>query len=426
MSKDLKRVVITGMGAITPLGNSVDAFWQNIVAGKSGVDFITKFDSSHFKTKFAAEVKGFNPALYFERNEARKYDLFTQYAVAAADEALKHAQINLEILNKNKIGVIWGSGNGGIQTFQEQLIEFVKGTGQPRFNPYFIPKIIADIPSGVISIRYGLRGLNFSTISACASSTTAIIDAFNYIRLGKADVIIAGGSEAAIVESGLAGFNASKALSTRNEEPQKASRPFDVKRDGFVMGEGGGAMVIESLESALARGATIIAEVAGGGMAADAYHLTGTHPDGEGAYSGMLDALDDAGITPDAIDYINAHATSTVMGDESELRAITRVFGERASLNISGTKSMTGHLLGASGAIEAIITAKAIQENIIPPTANTDEVEPEWKDKLNITLGSAQYKEVNYAMSNTFGFGGHIASVILKKYSLDKTTNINN
>jgi 3-oxoacyl-[acyl-carrier-protein] synthase II len=416
MVKELKRVVITGMGAITPLGNSLNEFWKNIVAGKSGVDFITKFDTTNFKTKFAAEVKGFNPANYFEKNEARKYDLFTQYAVAAAQEAIKHAELNFDTLNKNKIGVIWGSGNGGILTFQDQLEDFFKGNKNPRFNPYFIPKIIADIPSGVISIRYGLRGLNFSTISACASSTTAIIDAFTYIRMGKADIVIAGGSEAAINESGVGGFNASKALSTHNENPQAASRPFDVKRDGFVMGEGGGALIVESLDSALARGANVIAEVAGGGMAADAYHLTGTHPDGEGAYLGMIDALEDAEIDADKIDYVNAHATSTPLGDESELKAIARLFGERKDLSISGTKSMTGHLLGAAGAIEAIITVKAVQENIVPPTVNTDEVEPEWKDKFNLTLGKAQSKEINYAMSNTFGFGGHIATVIFKKY----------
>jgi len=416
MTKELKRVVITGMGAITPLGNTVVEFWKNIVSGKSGVDFITKFDTSNFKTKFAAEVKGFNPALYFEKNEARKYDLFTQYAVAAADEAIKNAGVNFDTLNKNKIGVIWGSGNGGIQTFQDQLIEFAKGNGQPRFNPYFIPKIIADIPSGVISIRYGLRGLNFSTISACASSTTAIIDAFNYIRLGKAAMIIVGGSEAAINESGIGGFNASKALSTHNENPAAASRPFDVKRDGFVMGEGGAAMVVESLDAALARGANIIAEIAGGGMAADAYHLTGTHPDGEGAYLGMMDALDDAGIDADQIDYINAHATSTALGDESELKAIERVFGNRKTLNVSGTKSMTGHLLGAAGALEAIIAIKAIQKNIVPPTINTTEVDIAHQNKFDLTLGKAQSKEINYAMSNTFGFGGHIATVIFKKY----------
>ncbi len=416
MTKELNRVVITGMGAITPLGNSVDEFWKNIVAGKSGIDFITKFDTTLFKTKFAAEVKGFNAADYFEKNEARKYDLFTQYAVAAADEAIKNAGLNFETLNRNKIGVIWGSGNGGILTFQDQLEDFFKGNKHPRFNPYFIPKIIADIPSGVISIRHGLRGLNFSTISACASSTSAIIDAFTYIRIGKATIVIAGGSEAAINESGIGGFNASKALSTHNENPAVASRPFDIKRDGFVMGEGAGALVVESLESAITRGATIIAEIVGGGMAADAYHLTGTHPDGEGAYLGMLDALQDAGIKPDEVDYINAHATSTPMGDESELKAIARLFGERASLNISGTKSMTGHLLGAAGAIEAIITAKAVQENTVPPTINTTEVEPEWKGQFNLTLGTAQFKEINYAMSNTFGFGGHIASVLFKKY----------
>jgi 3-oxoacyl-[acyl-carrier-protein] synthase II len=416
MIKGLRRVVITGMGAITPLGNTADEFWSNIVAGKSGVDFITKFDTTNFKTKFAAEVKGFNAAAYFEKNEARKYDLFTQYAVAAADEAIKNAGLNFDVLNKNKIGVIWGSGNGGIQTFQEQLEEFFKGNKTPRFNPYFIPKIIADIPSGVISIRYGLRGLNFSTISACASSTTAIIDAFNYIRMGKADIIITGGSEAAIIESGLGGFNASKALSTYNKNPQEASRPFDVKRDGFVMGEGAGALIVESLESAVARDANIIAELAGGGMAADAYHLTGTHPDGEGAYLGMVDALEDAGIDANKIDYINAHATSTLLGDESELMAIERVFGARENLNISGTKSMTGHLLGAAGAIEAIITVQAVHRNIVPPTINTNEVEPKWKDKFNLTLEKAQEKEINFAMSNTFGFGGHIATVIFKKH----------
>lgn len=417
MTKELKRVVITGMGAITPLGNSLNEFWKNIVAGKSGVDFITKFDTTRFKTKFAAEVKGFTASLYFEKNEARKYDLFTQYAVAAAEEAIRQAGLDFTILNTNKIGVIWGSGNGGILTFQDQLEDFFKGNKNPRFNPYFIPKIIADIPSGVISIRHGLRGLNFSTISACASSTTAIIDAMTYIRLGKADIIIAGGSEAAINESGMGGFNASKALSTQNENPQMASRPFDVKRDGFVMGEGGGALVVESLDSALARGANILAEVVGGGMAADAYHLTGTHPDGEGAYLGMMDALEDAGIDAAKIDYINAHATSTPLGDESELKAISRVFGDNTNINISGTKSMTGHLLGAAGAIEAIIAVKAIQDNIVPATINTDDVGSEWKERFNLTLGKAQAKEINYVMSNTFGFGGHIATLIFKKYS---------
>ena len=417
MIKELKRVVVTGMGAITPIGNSVEEFWKNSVAGKSGVDFITKFDTTNFKTKFAAEVKNFDPSLYFEKNEARKYDLFTQYAVAASEEAITNAKINFEQVNKDKIGVIWGSGNGGIQTFQDQVEEFVNGGKIPRFNPYFIPKIIADIPSGIISIRHGFRGLNFSTISACASSNHAIIDAYNYIRLGKADIIITGGSEAPINESGLGGFNASKALSTNNENPQTASRPFDVSRDGFVMGEGAGALVLESLESAQKRGAFIYAEIIGGGMAADAYHLTGTHPEGEGAYLGMIDALEDAEIEAKVINYVNAHATSTHMGDESELKAMYRVFGERENLNISGTKSMTGHLLGAAGAIEAILSIKAIQENTIPPTINTKEVEPAFANKLNLTLGKAQYKEVNYAMSNTFGFGGHIATTIFKKFT---------
>ncbi len=416
MMKELKRVVVTGMGAITPLGNNVDEFWQNIVAGKSGIDFITKFDTTNFKTKFAGEVKDFNAADYFEKNEARKYDLFTQYAVAAADEAIKNAGIDFEKLNRNRIGVIWGSGNGGIQTFQDQVAEFVTGGKIPRFNPYFIPKIIADIPSGVISIRYGLRGLNFSTVSACASSNNAIIDACNYIRLGKADMIITGGSEAPINESSIGGFNASKALSTNNGHPQQASRPFDINRDGFVIAEGAGALVVESLESALNRGATIFAEIVGTGLAADAYHLTGTHPDGEGAYLGMLDALDDAAITAAQIDYVNAHATSTHLGDESELKAIWRVFAERKDLHISATKSMTGHLLGAAGAIEAIICIKAITDSMVPPTINTTEAEPEYVGKFNLTLGKAEPKRINYAMSNTFGFGGHIATTIFKSY----------
>ncbi|GAB2817486.1 beta-ketoacyl-[acyl-carrier-protein] synthase family protein [Ferruginibacter profundus] len=416
MIKDLKRVVITGMGVVTSLGNTVDEFWKNIIAGKSGVSLITKFDTANFKTKFAAEIKNFTATDYFEKNEARKYDLFTQYAVAASDEAIKNANINFEHLNRNKIGVIWGSGNGGIQTFQDQVEEFIKGNKQPRFNPYFIPKIIADIPSGVISIRHGLRGLNFSTVSACASSNNAIIDACNYIRLGKADMIITGGSEAPINESSIGGFNASKALSTNNDNPGGASRPFDIKRDGFVMGEGAGALVLESLDAAIERGATILAEITGTGMAADAFHLTGTHPDGEGAYLGMLDALEDAAIGASAIDYINAHATSTHMGDESELKAIMRVFGKRKNLNISATKSMTGHLLGAAGAIEAIISTKAIADDIVPPTINTNEVEPGYNNTFNLTLGVAQTKQINYAMSNTFGFGGHIATIILKKY----------
>ncbi len=417
MTKELKRVVVTGMGAITPLGNTVETFWKNILAGNSGVGMITRFDTTHFKTKFAAEVKNFNAADYFEKNEARKYDLFTQYAVAATEEAIKNANVEFEKLNRNKIGVIWGSGNGGIQTFQEQVEEFIKGNKQPKFNPYFIPKMIADIPSGVISIRHGLHGLNFSTVSACASSNNAIIDACNYIRLGKADMIITGGSEAPINESSIGGFNASKALSTNNENPQAASMPFDVKRDGFVIGEGAGALIVESLEAALKRGANILAEIVGTGMAADAYHLTGTHPDGEGAYLGMMDALEDAEIDASQIDYVNAHATSTQLGDESELKAISRVFGGNNHVNISATKSMTGHLLGAAGAVEAILSIKAIEEQIVPPTINTNEVEPAFANKFNLTLGKAQAKDINYAMSNTFGFGGHIATVIFKKYT---------
>jgi len=416
MIRNLNRVVVTGMGAITPIGNSLNAFWYNLIAAKSGVDFITKFDTTHFKTKFAAEVKDFEPSRYFVRNEARKYDLFTQYAIAASDEAIQLADLEFDKLNRNKIGVIWGSGNGGILTFQEQVEDFVNNERKPRFNPYFIPKIIADIPSGVISIRHGLRGLNFSTISACASSNNAIIDACNYIRLGKADIIITGGSEAPINESGMGGFIASRALSTFNENPQLASRPFDVNRDGFVMGEGAGALVLESLDSALKRGAKIIAEIVGTGMAGDAYHLTGTHPDGEGAYLGMLDALEDAKIDPDEIDYVNAHATSTTIGDKSELKAIERVFGSNEGLNISATKSMTGHLLGAAGALEAIICIKTIQDGLIPPTTNTYKIEPDFVGKFNLTLQNPEKKEVKYALNNTFGFGGHIASTIFKKY----------
>lgn len=414
--KSLQRVVITGLGAITPLGNTVAEFWSNVVAGKSGVGMITKFDTTHFKTKFAAEVKDFDPSVYFERNEARKYDLYVQYAVAAAQEAILHAAINLETINKNKIGVIWGSGNGGITTFQEQVIHFVEGGKTPRFNPYFVPKMIGNMASGIISIRYGFRGVNFTTISACASANTAMIEAFNHIRLGKANIIITGGSEAPITESAIGGFNASKALSTNNEDPASACCPFDVKRDGFVMGEGAGALVLESLDSALQRGATILAELVGTGMAADAYHLTSTHPEGEGSYLGMMEALEEAEISPDQIDYINAHATSTPTGDLSELISMERVFGIRDTLNVGATKSMTGHLLGGAGAIEAIICVKAIQSNTIPPTINTQEIEPEFKNKFNFTLGKAQHKTVNYALSNTFGFGGHIATSIFKKY----------
>lgn len=416
MIKELNRVVVTGMGVITPIGNSIPEFWKNIVNGKNGVAPITKFDSTHFKTKFAAEVKNFDGSKFFEKGEIRKYDLFTQYALAATQEAISNANLDFEKLDRNKIGVIWGSGNGGINTFQEQVIEFAKGNGIPRFNPFFIPKMIADIPSGLISIKYGLRGLNFSTISACASSNNAIIDAVSYIRLGKAKIIITGGSEAAINESSIGGFNASRALSTRNENYETASRPFDISRDGFVMGEGAGALVLESLESALQRGAKIIAEVIGTGMAADAYHLTGTHPEGEGAYLGMLDAIEEANINPNSIDYVNAHATSTNMGDLTELKAIERVFGARKNLAVSATKSMTGHLLGAAGAIESIICILAIKNNIVPATINTQIIEEDFKDKFDFVLGKSKSKEINVAINNTFGFGGHIATTLFSKF----------
>lgn len=413
----MKRVVITGLGALTPIGNNVGDFWQSLLKGVSGANCITKFDTSKFKTKFACELKGFDPLNYMEKAEARKYDLFTQYALISVEEAVKNANISFETLNKNRIGVIWGSGNGGIGTFQQQVTEFAQGDGAPRFSPFFIPKMIVDIASGIISIKYGLRGINFTTVSACATSNTAIIDAFNYIRWGKADMIITGGSEAPINQSAVGGFNASKALSTLNENPQMASRPFDINRDGFVMGEGAGAIILENYEHAIKRNAPIIAEIAGGGMASDAYHLTGTHPEGEGAYLGMVLALEDANISANEIDYLNTHATSTPQGDMSELKAIARLFGRQGKLNISATKSMTGHLLGAAGAIEAIACIKAVQNNIVPPTINSVDIEPEYRDIFNLTLHQSQQRQVNYAMSNTFGFGGHIATSIFKKYA---------
>ncbi|KYG71272.1 3-oxoacyl-[acyl-carrier-protein] synthase II [Roseivirga ehrenbergii] len=412
----MKRVVITGMGALTPIGNNLETYWTNLKAGKSGGAPITRFDTTKFKSHFACELKDFNVEDYIPRNEARRMDPFTQYALIATEEAIKNAKIDFDVLNRNRIGVIWGSGNGGIQTFTEEMIDYVKNDETPRFSPFFIPKIIADIASGLISIKYGLRGVNFTTISACASSTTAIIDAFNYIKWGKADMIITGGSEAPITAAGLGGFTASRALSTNNENPATACRPFDVSRDGFVMGEGAGTLILESYEHAIARGATIIAEVAGGGMAADAYHLTGTHPEGEGAFLGMHEALNDAGIEPKDIDYINMHATSTPVGDPSELIAIERLFGTNPDLNISATKSMTGHLLGAAGAIEAIASVMAIVDGIIPPTINTKNVDAEFDGKFELTLGSAQKREVKYALSNTFGFGGHMASAVFKRF----------
>ncbi|AQX85298.1 beta-ketoacyl-ACP synthase II [Elizabethkingia bruuniana] len=413
----MRRVVVTGIGAVTPIGNNINDFWTSLTEGKSGAAPITRFDTSKFKTKFGCELKDFNPLDFIEKAEARKYDLFTQYALVAVEEAVKTGNIDFEKMNRNRIGVIWGSGNGGIETFQQQMTEYISGDGTPRFSPFFIPKMIVDIASGVISIKYGLRGVNFTTVSACATSNTAIIDAYNYIKWNKADMIITGGSEAAITESSVGGFNSAKALSTNNENPQAASRPFDVNRDGFVIGEGAGAVILEELESAKKRGAHIIAEIVGGGMAADAYHLTGTHPDGVGAYLGMLAALEDAGIQPHDIDYLNVHATSTPQGDLSELNAAERVFGRENNLNISATKSMTGHLLGAAGAVEAITCIKTVSENIIPPTINTQEPEPAYKDVFDFTLGKKKNKEVIYAMNNTFGFGGHIATSIFKKYT---------
>ncbi|MEO1054870.1 MAG: beta-ketoacyl-ACP synthase II [Bacteroidota bacterium] len=412
----MKRVVVTGLGALSPIGNNVADFWQASLKGTSGAGPITHFDTEKFKTKFACELKGFDAAAHFDRKEMRKYDSFTQYALVAADEAIKNAELDFDKLNINRIGVIWGSGNGGIGTFQQQLLEFAEGDGTPRFNPFFIPKMIVDIAAGVISIKYGLRGINYATVSACATSNTAIMDAFNYIRWGKADMFVTGGSEAPINESSVGGFNASKALSTRNDNPATASRPFDVDRDGFVMGEGAGAIILEEYEHAIKRGAPIIAEMVGGGMAADAYHLTGTHPEGEGAYLGMLAALEDANIQPSDIDHLNTHATSTPLGDVSELKAVERVFGANPDLNISATKSMTGHLLGAAGAIEAIASIKSVQEDMIPPTINSQTVEPDFAGKFHVTLGQAAKRTVNYAMSNTFGFGGHIATTIFKKF----------
>lgn len=412
----MNRVVVTGIGALTPIGNNLEEFWGNLLAGKSGAGPITKFDASKFKTQFACEIKDFNIEDHIPRSEARRYDPFTSYALIAVQEALQNGNIDFEGLDKNRIGVIWGSGNGGIKTFNDEMIGFAEGGQEPRFNPFFIPKIIADIASGIISIKYGLRGINFTTISACATSTTAIIDSFNYIRWGKANMVITGGSEAPITQAAVGGFNASRALSTRNDDPTTASRPFDQTRDGFVMGEGAGALVLESLEHAQARGAKIYAEVVGTGMAADAYHLTGTHPEGEGAVLGMEEALREAGLKPSDIDHINMHATSTPVGDKSELIAINRVFGTNPDLNISATKSMTGHLLGAAGAVEAIASIMSTIDDKIPPTINTQQVDEEWNGKYNLTLGESQNRKVHHAMSNTFGFGGHIATAIFKKF----------
>jgi 3-oxoacyl-[acyl-carrier-protein] synthase II len=414
---ELKRVVVTGLGAITPLGKTVPEYWDGLVKGVSGADIIQQFDVTKFKTRFACEVKEFEPTNYFERKEARKLDRFAQFALVASDEAVKDAGISKENVDQDRVGVIFASGIGGITTFQDDVMEFARGDGTPRFNPFFIPKMILDIGAGQISMRYGFRGPNFAVVSACASSTNAIIDAYDNIRLGKADIILSGGSEAVICEAGVGGFNAMKALSERNDDPKTASRPFDNDRDGFVMGEGAGVLVLEELEHAVARGAKIYCEIAGGGATADAYHITAPHPDGLGAKKVMHVALKDAGMKPEDIDYINVHGTSTPLGDIAETKAILSVFGDKAyGLNISSTKSMTGHCLGAAGVIEALACILAVSKNIIPPTINHFTDDPELDPKLNFTFNQAEEKEVNAALSNTFGFGGHNASVIIKKY----------
>ena len=414
----LKRVVVTGLGALTPIGNNVSEYWTNLLSGKSGAAPITQFDASNFKTQFACEVKNFNVTDHIDRKEARKQDPYTQYALVTTAQAMQDSKINIDTINLDRAGVIWGSGIGGIKTFYDEVSTFAKGDGTPRFNPFFIPKMISDIAAGIISIKYGFRGPNFTTVSACASSSNAIIDSFNYIRLGKADIIITGGSEASVNEAGVGGFNAIKALSTRNESPEKASRPFDKDRDGFVLGEGAGTLILEEYEHAIKRGAKIYAEVTGGGLSADAHHITAPHPDGLGAKKVMQNALEDAQMKPDEIDYINVHGTSTPLGDISEVKAIKEVYGKHAyNLNISSTKSMTGHLLGAAGAVELIASILALQKNIVPPTINNENFDNQLDAKLNFTLNKAEKRNVNAVMSNTFGFGGHNASIILKAYS---------
>jgi 3-oxoacyl-[acyl-carrier-protein] synthase II len=411
-----KRVVVTGLGALTPLGNTTDEFWNNLVAGKSGAAPITLFDVSAFKTQFACEVKNFDPQEFIERKEVRKMDRFTQFGVVVADQAIADSRIVESNVNVDRIGVIWGSGIGGLDTFFQQTKNYVDAGNKPRFSPFFIPMMIADITPGQISMKHGFRGPNFTTVSACASATNALIDAMMYIRLGKADVIVTGGSEAAITPIGIGGFNAMHALSTRNDSPETASRPFDKDRDGFVMGEGGACIILEEYEHAVKRGAKIYAEIVGGGMSADAYHLTAPHPEGLGALNVMRNALEDAGMTPEDIDYINVHGTSTPLGDIAETKAIKQVFGEHAyKLNISSTKSMTGHLLGAAGAVESVAAILSIVNNVVPPTINHFTDDPELDNALNLTFNVAQKRTVNAALSNTFGFGGHNASVIFKK-----------
>jgi|TARA_B110000879_G_scaffold113303_1_gene151185 3-oxoacyl-[acyl-carrier-protein] synthase II len=414
---ELKRVVVTGVGALTAIGNNADEYWNGLVNGVSGAAPITRFDASQFKTQFACELKNFDVSDFIDRKSQRKMDPFTQYAMVAADEAIKDAGISIETQDPDRIGVIWASGIGGIQTFQNEVQGFVEGDGTPRFNPFFIPKMIADIASGQISMKHGFRGPNYSTVSACASSTNSIIDAYNYIRLGKADAFVTGGSEAAVIEAGVGGFNALKALSTRNDSPETASRPFDRDREGFVLGEGAGGLILEELEHAKARGAKIYAEVIGGGMSADAHHITAPHPEGLGALNVMRSTLADAYMNPEDVDYINVHGTSTPLGDIAETKAIQGVFKDHAyKLNISSTKSMTGHLLGAAGAIETIASIFAVYHNIVPPTINHFTDDPELDSKLNFTFNEAQERVVNTALSNTFGFGGHNASVLVKKF----------
>lgn len=414
----LKRVVITGMGALTPLGNSITEYWNNLRNGVSGCDFITNFDASKFKTRFACEIKNFDPTNFLDRKEARKVDRFTQTAIVASDQAVQDAGLDKNNANADRVGVVFGSGIGGLITFQEEVINFAKGDGTPRFNPFFIPKMILDIAPGHISMRHGFRGPNFAVTSACASSTNAMMEAFNLIRMGKADIMVTGGSESVVSEAGVGGFNAMKALSERNDDPKTASRPYDKDRDGFVMGEAAGVLIFEDLEHAQARGAKIYCEVAGGGATADAHHITAPHPEGLGAKNVMLQALDDAGMEPSAIDYINTHGTSTPLGDIAEVKAIMDVFGDHAfDLNISSTKSMTGHCLGAAGVIEAIACIMAVQNDIVPPTINHFTDDPDLDHRLNFTFDEAQKRVVNAALSNTFGFGGHNACMIFKKFA---------
>src|SRR5690625_529869 len=413
----LKRVVVTGLGALTPIGNTIPEYWEGLKNGKSGSAPITYFDTEKFKTKFACEIKNFDPLDFLDRREVRRMDRFAQYAIVSSDEAIKDANLDIESLDKFRVGVIWGAGIGGLEAFQNEVINFAEGDGTPRFNPFFIPKMIADIAPGHISMRHGFMGPNYTTVSACASSANAIIDALNNIRLGYTDVVITGGSEAAVTQAGVGGFNAMHALSTRNDDPATASRPFDATRDGFVLGEGAGAMILEEYEHAKKRGAKIYAEVVGGGLTSDAYHLTAPHPDGIGVIRVMQNCLEDAGVDASVVDTINTHGTSTPLGDIAELKAISHVFGAHTKdININSTKSMTGHLLGAAGVVEGIASILAMQHSLVPPTINHTTVDENIDPSLNLTLNKAQAKEIKYAMSNTFGFGGHNACVLFKKY----------